>query len=140
MPEFLVPLHPKLVHFPIALFLTALGFELISLVLKKKSFHQCAMYMYIFASLLTPLVVRTGLWESERLHLNHPLLDKHKLLALWTMWVSLMSLPLLWLSYKEFSKYFRLIFFISVLILSGLVGYAAHLGGQMVYEYGVGIE
>lgn len=140
MPEFLIPLHPKLVHFPIALFLTALGFELMSLVSKKTAFHQCAVYMYVFAALLTPLVVRTGIWEAERLHLNHPLLDKHKLLALWTMWSSLMSLPVLWLSHKEFSKYFRVIFFLFLLAVSGVVGYAGHLGGQMVYEYGVGVE
>lgn len=140
MPEFLIPLHPKLVHFPIALFLTAFGFEILSILLKKKFFHQCAICMYVVASLMTPLVVRTGIWESERLNLNHPLLDKHKLIALWTMWVSLMSLPLLWLSFKEFSKYFRIIFLIGLLSVSGLVGYAGHLGGQMVYEYGVGIE
>jgi len=59
--------------------------------------------LYVFAALIAPLVVRAGLWETERLNLNHPLMERHQLYALWTMWVSLMSLPVLWLLKKEFS-------------------------------------
>lgn len=140
MLDFLVPIHPKMVHFPIALFFTALAFDFFSLIFKKKVLHQSAIHLYVFAALLTPLVVRTGIWEAERLHLNHPLLTKHSLMAQRTMWISLMSLPILWLLKKEFAKYFRITFIMALLVIVGLVGYAGHLGGQMVYEYGVGIE
>ncbi len=138
--DFLIPIHPKMVHFPIALFFTALVFDVLSLVFRKKALHQSAIYLYVFAALLTPLVVRTGIWEAERLHLNHPLLTKHSLMAQRTMWVSLMSLPVLWFLKNEFAKYFRAVFLIVLLATVGLVAYTGHLGGQMVYEYGVGIE
>lgn len=140
MLELLTPIHPKLVHFPIALFLTALALDFVSLVFRKKEFHQSAIYLYVGAALLTPLVVRTGIWETERLHLSHPLLTKHSVMAQRTMWVSLMSLPVLWFMKKEFTKHSRILFMVLLLVIAGLVTYTGHLGGQMVYEYGVGVE
>ncbi len=140
MLENLIPLHPKLVHFPIALFVSALGFDLLSLVTKKEALHKTAVHLYIFATLITPLVVRTGILEVERVNLNHPILDKHKQLALYTMWASLMSLPILWVIKKEFSKCFRTIFLLLLICVVSFVGLAGHQGGKMVYEYGVGIE
>lgn len=140
MPEYLIPLHPKVVHFPIALFVSALVFDILSLIARKEGLHKAAVYMYAFAALLTPLVVRTGLWEEERIHLGHPLLEKHRVFALWTMWVSLMSLPVLWFVKKEMPKYFRFIFPVFLLGTVVLVTLAGHNGGRMVYEYGAGVE
>lgn len=134
------PLHPMTVHFPIALFMTAAGFEILSLLFKRQSFHQSAVHLYILAALTTPLVVRAGLWEAERIHLNHPLLDKHQLFALWTMWVSLMSLPVLWFVKQQSARYSRILFFILAIGVVGLVILTSHQGGQMVYDYGVGTE
>lgn len=140
MLEQLMPLHPKLVHFPIALFVTALGFDLLSLMFRKEGLHKTAFNMYILAALITPLVVRTGMWESERLNLHHPVLDRHRMFALWTMWVSLMSLPVLWFFKKEIPRYFRILFILLLIGVVGVVTLAGHNGGRMVYEYGVGIE
>jgi len=133
-------LHPMVVHFPIALFIMALVFELMSLIAKNESLHKAAIYMYITAALITPLVVRTGIWEAAKLGLSHPLLDKHRTFALWTMWTSLMSLPLLWLIKKEATKYFRIIFLAFLIATSILVSIGADKGGRMVFEYGVGVE
>lgn len=140
MLDFFIPLHPKVVHFPIALFVTALIFDGLSLIFRKEEFHKTAVNIYVFAALLTPLVVRTGLWEEERLNLNHPVLAKHRLFALWTMWVSLMSLPVFWFIKKEFTRYFRLLFFAILISIAIFVGFTAHYGGRMVYEYRVGVE
>lgn len=140
MLDYLVQIHPKVVHFPAALFVTALLFDAASWITRKDSLHKAAVYLYVFAALITPLIVRTGLWEEERLHLNHPLLDKHRLLALWTMWTSLMSLPVLWFLNQKYPKMFRTIFAVCLIGTSVLVTLAAHNGGRMVYEYGVGME
>lgn len=138
--EILIPLHPKMVHFPIALFVGALGFDVLSFVFKKEAFHRTALNMYVLAALLTPLVVRTGIWEAERLSLSHPILDAHKKFALWTMWGSLVSLPVLWFIRQEFPKLFRALFFVFLIGVVGTVSLAGHNGGTMVYEYSVGVE
>jgi len=138
--EILQPLHPKVSHFPIVLFGTAVVFDLLSLILRRESWHKTALQMYVFASLITPLVVRTGLWEEERLHLNHPVLETHRMFALWTMWAALMSLPVLWFIKREFNRYFRLTFLLILVVVVILVCLAGHNGGRMVFEYGVGME
>ena len=140
MLDFLQPIHPKIVHFPIALFMTALGLDFVSLILKKESLHKTALHIYVIAALMTPLVVRTGIWEEERFHLSHPVLDLHRLFALWTMWISLMSLPVLWFIKQKFQKFFRVLFMILLIGIAGLVTLTGHNGGRMVYEYGVGVD
>lgn len=140
MLDYLIPLHPKVVHFPVALFVSALVFDILSLIVRKENLHRAALSMYVCAALLTPLVVRAGLWEEERLHLGHPLLERHRMFALWTMWVSLMSLPVLWFIRKEIPRYFRPLFLVFLLTTSVLVTLTAHNGGRLVYEYGVGVE
>ena len=149
MLDFLQPIHPKIVHFPIALFMTALGLDFVSLIFpatggsalggEKESLHKTAMHIYVIAALMTPLVVRTGLWEEERLHLGHPVLETHRMFALWTVWVSLMSLPVLWFIKQKSQKIFRVFFIIFLIVVAGLVTLTGHNGGRMVYEYGVGV-
>lgn len=133
-------LHPMVVHFPIALFIIALLFQIIGMTFKNGSFLKTSLYLYVLAALITPLVLRTGIWEAEKLSLNHPLLDKHRQMAEWTMWVSLMSLPLLWFVSREAKKWFQVIFLMFLIVTSVLVSFAADKGGRMVYEYGVGVE
>jgi len=133
-------LHPMIVHFPIALFLMALVLDILNFITKKETFHQSALTLYVIAALMTPLVVKTGIWEATKIGLSHPLLDKHRTFALWTMWTSLMSLPLLWLIKKEADKYFRILFLVFLITTTILVSIGADKGGRMVYEYGVGIE
>lgn len=132
-------LHPKLIHFPIALFLSAMGLEVLSLVFKKDSPHRTALHIYILAAVITPLAVLTGMQDAKRINLNHPILTTHKNFALLTMWVSLISLPIFWFIRKNI-KVFRIVFLIFTLIIVTFVTVTGHNGGRMVYEYGVGVE
>ena len=140
MLDFSGPVHPMVVHFPIALFICAFGFEILSRIFKKDIFHQTALCLYTTAALVSPLVVRTGLWEAERLHLNHPILEQHETFALWTMWVSLMSLPVFWFLYQKNIKAFRILFIACLAAVLVLVSFTANRGGTMVYEYGVAVQ
>lgn len=138
--EVFIPLHPKVVHFPIALFITAFLFEILSLVSKKEALHKSALTIYMAATLLTPLVVATGLWEEKRLHLHHPLLERHELSGLLTMGISLISLPIIWFIKKRAALFFRTIFLMFLILITLSVTITAHLGGEMVYEYGIAVE
>ena len=133
-------LHPRVIHFPIALFIGAMGMEVLSLLFKKDNLHRTAFHMYILATVITPFVVLTGLQEAEHLHLGHPILTIHKNFGLLTMWTSLISLPILWIVNKQNSKIFRVVFLVFLLIIATFVTVTGHNGGRMVYEYGVGVD
>ncbi|MBP9854800.1 MAG: hypothetical protein KBD53_08035 [Candidatus Omnitrophica bacterium] len=140
MAEFLEHLHPMVVHFPIALLITAFVLEIASWLTKKDFFHQCALCLYVFSVLMIPFVVKTGLLEEDRLKLHHPLLEQHERYALWMMWWTLTSLPVLWFFYHKQRKFFRALFIVSLLGAAVLVTLTGDRGGKMVYEYGVGVE
>lgn len=139
--QFYVPLvHPKMIHFPIALFIGAMGMEMLSRIFRKDRLHRTALDMYILATVITPLVVLSGLQEVEHLHLGHPVLTIHRNFGLLTMWTSLISLPVLWIINKQNPRIFRIVFLIFVLVIVALVTITGHNGGRMVYEYGVGVS
>ena len=134
----LYPLHPKLVHFPIALTISAMGMQALGVFLNKDSWRKGAWLMFILAVLSMPVIVLSGLWEADRLHLHHPVLDMHKRFALTAMWLSIAALPVLW--FIRDKRVFPILFLIFLMIVSGLLGLAAYQGGRMVYEYSVGVS
>ncbi len=135
-----IHLHPALVHFPVALFISAFLFESLSLILKKEILHTVAVAVYILATVTTPFTAYSGLWEAQRLNLHHPVLDTHRTFALITMYVSFMSLFVIGAVRKLPVKIYRTIFFIFSLMMIITVTVTAYNGGRMVYEYGVGIN
>lgn len=134
----LYPIHPKLVHFPIALVVSAMGMQALGVVFNKDHFRQGAWLMFVLAVLSMPVVVLSGLWEADRLHLSHPVLTLHKRFALIAMWLSIIALPIFW--FIRNNKMFPIIFFVFLITVSGLLAFTAHQGGRMVYEYGVGVS
>ena len=131
--------HPMVVHFPIALFISALGVEVLSLVFKKDAWHQTALHLYVLATLTAPFAVMTGLREADELQLKHRVLDLHKNFGLLTMGISLVSLAVLWFFSKKNPAYFRIVFIVVLLLAVGFVSLTGFNGGRLVYEYGVGI-
>lgn len=134
------PLHPKLVHFPIALIISAMGMQGLGCLLRKDFLRNGAWLMFILGILSMSVVIWSGLWEADRLHLNHPVLTAHKQFAFAAMWVSLGTLPVLWVMRLKKINVFQIIFLVVLVIISSLLGLAAHQGGIMVYEYSVGVS
>ena len=138
--ESLLPLHPKLVHFPIALMFAACGMQALGLAFKKEAWRSAAWTMFVMATIAMPIVALSGLWEADRLHLHHPVLEEHKQWAFAALWSSLAVLPVLWFLKSKNNKVFQLLFLVAALGISFLLTSAAHEGGEMVYEYGVGVS
>ena len=132
--------HPAIVHFPLALFITAFLFNCLGIIFKKEPLQRTALHMYIAAALFAPLAVQTGLWQEDFRQIHHPVLSLHKTFALLTMWSSLISLPILWLSKKISLKQFKITLCIFTLLMVIFVSSAGFLGGRMVFDYGIGIE
>lgn len=140
MLNFLLPFHPKIVHFPIALVTVALLFTITGQLTKKEIFWQAALLMFLFAAFFLPCVVFSGLMEEDRLHLHHPVLTAHKNFAFLTTGVALISIPILWFLRKGSQKVFNCFFLALLLFLTITVTITAHYGGKMVYGYGVGVN
>lgn len=136
----LYPIHPKLVHFPIALVIGAMGMQGLGCLLRKDFLRNGAWLMFILGVLSVPVIVWSGLFEADRLHLSHPVLTAHKQFAFAAMWVSLWASPVLWVMRLKNVKLFQIVFLFVLIIVSSLLGLAAHQGGRMVYEYGVGVS
>ena len=136
----LYPIHPKLVHFPIALAVSAMGMQGLGLFFKKDFLCKGAWLMFVLAVISMPVIVFSGLLEADRLHLHHPVLDAHKRFAFTAMWLSLVALPILWFIRTKHIRIFQIMFLVLLFVVSSLLGLAAHQGGRMVYEYGVGVS
>ena len=134
------PLHPALVHFPIALFISAIFFEILSLIFKKIDLHKTAWHIYIFAVLFTPLAVLSGLKEADRLDLHHPVLTLHKNFALLSLGAGIFSFLVCLLLKKKFPPHFRPIFLIFLIVIVVAIVCTAYNGGRLVYDYGAGSE
>ncbi|MCQ9208487.1 MAG: hypothetical protein NG712_03825 [Omnitrophica bacterium] len=133
-----IHLHPIIVHFPIALLVSALGLEILSLIFKKENLHQAAWCNYILGALAAALAVLTALIEDETL--KHTVFYIHRSLGYWTAAGSLSLLVGLWLVKRKTQAVFRRAFLIVLVIVSCLTLATGYYGGRLVYEYGIGVE
>jgi uncharacterized membrane protein len=131
-------LHPLIVHFPIALFITALGAEILSLIFKKNTLHKVAYCNYFFG-ILGAITAVLSAWR-DNMFLKHPVFYTHRNLAYITLIVALISGAILLLIKRKSPKALRILFFFSLLTVVTLVSITAFYGGKLVYEYGVGVE
>ena len=118
--------HVVLVHFPIALFLTAVGFDLADHLTKNPLLATVARYNMMIAAILTLPVMLTGLlawqWQLEGHRLKGILLQ-HLLLGV-------TSSALIWLVWWMHRRASRNAFRLPVELLAALViAVTAHLGG-----------
>ena len=131
-------LHPLIVHFPIALFITALGAEILSLIFKKNTLHKVAYCNYFFG-ILGAITAVLSAWR-DNMFLKHPVFYTHRNLAYITLIVASISGANLLLIKRKSPKALRILFFFSLLTVVTLVSITAFYGGKLVYEYGVGVE
>ena len=134
-----LPIHPMFVHFPIALFMTAWGVETASLIFRRDKWHEFARQIFIIAVVSCALTVLSGLWEQWRLHLNHPVLTRHRVFGLTTLAISFTGLIIDQVLVEKKSNQARIIFFLFLCLIATSIGITSFFGGEMVYEYGVGV-
>ena len=118
--------HVVLVHFPIALFLTAVGFDLAALWAKKPLFATVARYNMMIAAIATIPVMLTGVlaWQFQ--------LEGHKLkgILLQHLVLGVTSSVLIWLVWWMHRRTSRNAYRLPVELFAALiVALTAHLGG-----------
>ncbi len=131
--------HPLLVHFPIALLMTALLFD--GLALKRPQLHRVALWNLSLGTLGAGAAVWSGYQAADIAKHSfeiHQVMELHRKLGIATLVLG--SLVVIWRLWKrdQLSPRFRLLTWLIMLAMTGTLGYGAHLGGRLVYEFGVG--
>ncbi|WP_214824625.1 DUF2231 domain-containing protein [Exiguobacterium algae] len=131
-----VPLHPLLVHAPIGLLL--FGTLLILLSLKWTNFRLFALVTLITGLLSGVLAYISGDSAEEYAEANLPavtdaMIENHEHFALYSLIAFGVTIVLLGLGYRSKGKLWITLSLIVAIIGAGLLAYAGHLGGQMVY-------
>lgn len=144
LPNFSLPIHPQLVHFPIAFLLLGGCLLLIHLYNSKENVRKlgisCIVIGWIF---MIPTIV-AGLWEASKLKDGSRMdqvADQHTTAAFVT-WVLFSAILFILFKYRNQKTETKLRVILSVLLFMALIAlnWTSNLGGKLVYEMGVGVQ
>jgi len=137
------PLHPALVHFPIALTLAALFLDLAARHPRARGWQDAAVVLWLMAGAGSVVAVLTGNAAHDDAVIPQAaraLVEQHEGRAELFMWCVLayaaLRLVLAWKGW--FVGTLAWVVLAGALVLAGLVGSVGHLGGQLVFKHGVG--
>lgn len=131
-----VPLHPLLVHTPIGLLL--FGTLLILVSFKWTSFRLFALVTLVAGLISGGVAFLSGDSAEEYAEANLPsvseaMIENHEHFALYSLIAFGITVVLLAIGYRAKGKLWITLSFVIALVGAGLLAYAGHLGGQMVY-------
>jgi len=133
--------HPLIVHFPIALILTALVLDLLAVSLNKPHLHRIALWNLSLGTLGAGVAVLTGLQAAEVAKHSFEIwqvMELHERLGITTLVLGLIVVAWRLKRRDQLSRRARLLALTLMLIMASTLGMGAYLGGRMVYEFGVG--
>ena len=142
-------LHPALVHFPLALLPTAILFDVLGLCMRRQEWlERSAAALYGGAALGALLAQWAGQRAADSLvwipAMIEPRIAEHSDWAHYATW-SMGALAALRLSAALWDREsarvaLRALLLVAALATLGLLGYAADLGGALVYRHAVAVE
>jgi uncharacterized membrane protein len=138
----LLNLHPLFVHFPIALWLGALLFEIVAVARASQDWHRTAARTLYLGTLCAAFAVLTG-WRAERsvppLGPAHDAMSLHETLmlfattlAVWLCLVALFKPPISGAAQRWFLA--------GLVLLMILVTVGADRGAELVYRYATSVN
>ncbi|MEX1029503.1 MAG: DUF2231 domain-containing protein [Paenibacillaceae bacterium] len=140
--EITTHLHPIIVHFPIALIVVALCYDLVIAIMKRSLSPFQGLWIWFVSALGAWLSVATGPEGEARG--NTTFIEMHSTLADITAWaVTLLvawRLFMIWKGKRSFVKATLILYLSLSIITCGLVLGTGYYGGKMVYTDGVGVK
>jgi uncharacterized membrane protein len=138
-------LHPVVDHFTVALILSAIVIDLVaSLASSRLWLRYMALTLMVLGAAAAVGSKFTGGWEAHRVwdNLNGPAKDLLKRHAWWgdkLPWVfGVLALWRLGLQFLGFLAPSRVVYLLVAIVAGGAILYQGTLGGDLVYDYGVG--
>jgi len=133
--------HPMVVHLPIALLLTSAGIDVAAWILRRPAWHRIGLWNLGLGTVGAALAVFTGLRAEEVAKHSFEIaevMERHEKLGIAVLIGSLMLLGWRLQRRDQLSPRGRLLATLGSVLVVALLAYAAHLGGRLVYEFGVG--
>lgn len=129
-------LHPSLVHFPIALFLTAFLFEAAGFFRKNLKL-EVGKWNLLLGAIFAIFAAASGLWTEDAFHhpRHYPLVERHEPMGIGM--AVLGGALCLWrfLDKGLSSRPRRWIYLLLLALLVLGIGYTAFLGGEIAHDY-----
>ncbi len=132
------------VHFPLALSMAALLFEVLYLVFRSRqnssrrnSFKVVAAALVILTAIAAVVTATTGLIAGSTVphpDIAHPLMDTHKAIEIAGTLLSILAALSIFFTRKRL-KWIRSLL---VLATAATISYGASYGGRLVFTYGIG--
>ncbi|HWR43455.1 DUF2231 domain-containing protein [Sporomusa sp.] len=136
--------HPAVIHFPIALLLIGFLFDTVSVILKKDSLRGAGWWCLLIGVVSMAVAIGSGIYAENTAGHNdasHAIMERHKNIEY--VAAVLFGLMLVWRSLKRTllpGTVSQLVIYFAIGVLAvGTMAYGAHLGGRLVYEYGIGV-
>lgn len=137
------PIHPMVVHFPIALLITSVVFDFLAMRWRHKSFQDAGFYTLIAGLLGAAVSVLTGAMAEEVVEdkgIPESVLEIHEALGYASLlfFLGLLALRLLmrWKLIKEIPALYLAMGVAGIVILSA----AGYFGGSLVFDFGAGVN
>jgi uncharacterized membrane protein len=131
--------HPLFVHFPIALLLTALALEVAWWIAKRDWLRNSATVTLTLgaagavAAAITGMMAGRAVGEADA---AHAVVESHESFAVTVAALAVALAAVRLLRWDRGGM--RWLFLVLLVALGVLLAWAAHLGGRLVYEFGVG--
>ncbi len=137
------PLHPILVHFPIALLFVSLFFDLMGATLSRDSFREGALWLLglgLMGGIAAAIAGDMGEDAAEAAGIAESLIETHETWAQITLGIMALLLLSRLLLRNRFSA--RTLTAYLVVAAMGLIALVAtgHTGGDLVYKHGAGVN
>jgi uncharacterized membrane protein len=137
------PLHPVVVHFPIALLSTAVLFELLGFLLRRDDFRRFGFWLLILGLTGGIVAAGFGLWgEGAALKMGVPekAIDRHESFAVTTLITFGLLLIYRWRIRDRWTPGHNRIYLSGALAGLLLLGTTGFFGSELVYRYGAGVQ
>lgn len=138
------PLHPMLVHFPIALFLSSVLFDMVGWWFQKETFREGGLWLLIIGLLggVTASIAGSMAEEAaEKAGILESLIETHELLAFVTLGIfTVLLLGRLFVFRNRFTPKTFAAYLVIAWIGIGTLSATSHFGGDLVYNHGAGVN
>lgn len=136
------PIHPALIHFPIALVIVSVVADLLGALFKSASLRSTGFWSLVGAVITTAAAIAAGYYDMSRANLSEEV-DGYVHLHLRIGWVILGALVILsgwrWFIKGVFSGWQGPAYCCMALLLAAVVVFQAWYGGEMVYVHGASV-